>query len=104
MHNTARRALDDASIGNIEPLSYSRRTTYTDALSDSVMTNATVLIVDDEDLIRWSLRERLRADGYDILEAGTGQTALDRFKDGVDLVLLDYRLPDIDGLSVLREL
>jgi two-component system response regulator AtoC len=85
------------------PLSYSK-TTYTDALSDFIMTNATVLIVDDEDLIRWSLRERLRTEGYDILEAATGKAALDQFKSGVDLVLLDYRLPDIDGLTVLREL
>jgi len=68
------------------------------------MTNATILIVDDEDLIRWSLRERLRTDGYDILEAGTGKAALEQFKTGVDLVLLDYRLPDLDGLSILREL
>jgi two-component system, NtrC family, response regulator AtoC len=68
------------------------------------MPNPTILIVDDEDLIRWSLRERLRADGYDILEAATGQAALDQFDHGVDLVLLDYRLPDMDGLAVLREL
>jgi two-component system response regulator AtoC len=68
------------------------------------MANATVLVVDDEDLIRWSLRERLRTDGYEVLEAGTGRAALEQFKEGVDLVLLDYRLPDTDGLSVLREL
>jgi two-component system response regulator AtoC len=67
------------------------------------MPNATVLIVDDEELIRWSLRERLKADGYDIVEAGTGKEAVEHFKAGVDLVLLDYRLPDTDGLSVLRE-
>ena len=68
------------------------------------MPHATILIVDDEDLIRWSLRERLRSDGYDIVEAGTGRDALEQFRDGVDLVLLDYRLPDMDGLSVLREM
>src|SRR5918993_5725 len=68
------------------------------------MANATVLVVDDEELIRWSLRERLKDEGYDILEAGTGRDALEQFKAGVDLVLLDYRLPDIDGLAVLREL
>ena len=68
------------------------------------MTNATVLVVDDEELIRWSLRERLRGEGYEVREAGTGREALEQFKEGVDIVLLDYRLPDIDGLTVLREM
>src|SRR5687768_12118498 len=68
------------------------------------MPHATILVVDDEDLIRWSLRERLRGEGYDVLEAGTGKEAYEQIKEGVDLVLLDYRLPDIDGLTILKEL
>jgi two-component system, NtrC family, response regulator AtoC len=68
------------------------------------MRHAAILVVDDEDLIRWSLRERLSSDGYAIREAGTGAEAMDRFREGVDLVLLDYRLPDTDGLSLLREM
>jgi two-component system, NtrC family, response regulator AtoC len=64
---------------------------------------ATVLVADDEQLIRWSLTERLRADGMRVVEAGTGQEALDIVhREPVDLVLLDYRLPDIDGVTVLR--
>jgi two-component system response regulator AtoC len=68
------------------------------------MPNATILVVDDEQLIRWSLAERLRADGYEVLEAPTGEDALARMLDGVDLVLLDYKLPDIDGVTVLRRM
>jgi two-component system, NtrC family, response regulator AtoC len=63
-----------------------------------------VLVVDDEQLIRWSLTERLRADGYDVVEAGTAAEALEAAATGVDLVLLDYRLPDEDGVSVMRKL
>jgi len=63
-----------------------------------------VLIVDDEPLIRWSLAERLRGDGYDIAEAGTAAQAIELAEQGFDLVLLDYRLPDGDGLGVLRQL
>ena len=64
----------------------------------------TVLVVDDEQLIRWSLAERLKADGLDVVEAGTGQEALDRFGPDVDLVLLDYRLPDSSSLWILKKM
>ena len=68
------------------------------------MSSARILVVDDEELIRWSLVERMRADGYDVVEAGTGEQALEQARDGVDLVLLDYRLPDTDGVTVLRRI
>src|SRR6266542_1457344 len=65
---------------------------------------ATILVVDDEQLIRWSLSERLTAEGYTVIEAGTARDALQKFGGDVDLVLLDYRLPDSDGLSVLKKM
>jgi len=61
-----------------------------------------ILVVDDEPLIRWSLNDRLSQAGYRIVEAETARSAIERHAEGVDLVLLDYKLPDGDGLSVLR--
>jgi DNA-binding NtrC family response regulator len=63
---------------------------------------ATVLVVDDESLIRWTLAERLGADRLAVEEADTATAALDRFGPDIDLVLLDYKLPDSDGLTVLK--
>jgi DNA-binding NtrC family response regulator len=66
------------------------------------MAHATVLVVDDEALVRWSLKERLARDGYELLEAATAASALEQAGEEVDLILLDFRLPDSDGLTVLK--
>jgi DNA-binding NtrC family response regulator len=68
------------------------------------MNSPTVLVVDDEQLIRWSLASRLTDGGYRVLEAATAAEAVRQHAEGVDLVLLDYRLPDDDGLAVLKRI
>ncbi|HWP40142.1 MAG TPA: sigma-54 dependent transcriptional regulator [Tepidisphaeraceae bacterium] len=65
----------------------------------------TILIVEDETVLRQSLAELLREEGYEVLEAGDGkaayQIALDR---PIDLVLSDVRMPEMDGLELLSHL
>jgi len=64
-----------------------------------------VLVVDDEPAIRRFLRTSLRAEGYDIVEAETGEAALSEIRRRApDLVMLDLGLPGIDGLEVIRRL
>jgi len=64
-----------------------------------------ILIVDDEKNIRLALANVLRDEGYTIVEAETGEAALNQLPGGpVDLVLLDVKLPGIDGLSVLAQI
>jgi two-component system, OmpR family, KDP operon response regulator KdpE len=65
----------------------------------------TVLVVDDEPQIRRALSLNLGARGYEVLEAFTGEAALAAVDaDDPDVVLLDLGLPDMDGMTVLREL
>ena len=61
-----------------------------------------VLIVDDEPPIRKLLRMGLTAQGYQVLEAPDGETALDLIAEKPDLVILDLGLPDMQGLDLLR--
>jgi CheY-like chemotaxis protein len=64
-----------------------------------------VLIVDDEPNVRLVFRAALEADGYEVVEAGDGEEAVDRLRGAaVDLVLLDLRMPLLDGLETLRHL
>ncbi|MGD2109765.1 MAG: sigma-54 dependent transcriptional regulator [Phycisphaerae bacterium] len=64
-----------------------------------------VLIIEDEKLIRWSLRQKFESRGYQVTEVETGNDALEALNSGsYDLIMLDYKLPDTTGLEVLRKL
>lgn len=68
------------------------------------MTN-TVLVVDDTPSKRYVLANWLRRGGYTVFEAATGAQALERFGEGgIDLVVLDVRLPDITGFEVCEQI
>ncbi|GAA3619367.1 response regulator [Kineosporia mesophila] len=64
-----------------------------------------ILVVDDEPQMIRVLRINLLARQYEVITAGTGQTALDAARqDRPDIVVLDLGLPDLDGVEVIRQL
>jgi len=63
-----------------------------------------ILVVDDEPPIRKLLRLGLGSQGYEVLEAANGKTALEMLARRPQLVILDLGLPDIDGLDLLRRI
>ena len=64
----------------------------------------TILVVDDNPATRYSTSRVLRGAGWHVEEVGTGSEALAKAVEGVDLVVLDVNLPDIDGFTVCRTL
>lgn len=65
---------------------------------------ATVLVVDDEPMIRKIVTWILRKHGYEVLEAEDGQGGLERFEahQPIDLVLSDIVMPNLDGVTMVR--
>ena len=64
-----------------------------------------ILVVDDEEAIRQFLNVTLTSQGYEIIEAASGQEAISSVSSQQpDLIILDLGLPDIDGVEVTRRL
>src|ERR1035437_5653356 len=64
-----------------------------------------IMIVDDERLVRWSLRQKCEEWGYQVVEADGGEASLKLAqRESPDLVLLDVRMPDLTGIEVLDQL
>lgn len=62
-----------------------------------------VMVVEDDKLLNWSLASSLSKWGFEVQPVYTGREALAQIeKSGFDVVLLDYRLPDLDGLSIAK--
>src|SRR5690348_16142640 len=67
-------------------------------------TMAMILIVEDEHDLATLIRRQLEGEGHQVVIAGDGQTALALAEARPDLVILDWMLPRLDGLSVCRQL
>ena len=62
-----------------------------------------ILIVDDEPLVCWTLETSLRKAGYDVTTADSGETAIEKIKSThFDLIITDMKLPQADGFEVIR--
>ena len=68
------------------------------------MGNQKILVVDDNEEIRNILHILLESEGYQILEASDGETALTMVDDSIDLIILDIMMPGISGLDVCKKI
>ena len=110
MQAAAGIALDDDALVNV--------LTELDVLGEELVTvgqtrpaaasgpsRARVLIADDSSFIRYGLKKLLAEEGFEVFEADGGTRAIQLYKlEKPDCVLLDITMPDLDGLSALREI
>lgn len=63
-----------------------------------------ILVVEDNDRNRRLLKVLLEAKGYEVIEAATGEEAIDCLNSQPDLILMDIQLPNMDGLALIRKI
>jgi DNA-binding response OmpR family regulator len=67
--------------------------------------NSRILIVEDDKFLHELIAKKLKKEGYEVVDADNGQEALGKIKEGgIDLILLDLILPDINGFEVLKQI
>ena len=74
-------------------------------MTDKIDNARTILVVDDEESIRFLYKEELEDEGYRVITASDGEEALRKVrKDKPDLITLDIRMPGMDGIEVLHRI
>jgi CheY-like chemotaxis protein len=73
---------------------------------DSGKRSKTVLVIEDDNAIRETVRETLAAEGYDVVAAGNGHVALEMLSNGLtpSVALVDLLMPEMDGITLLAEM
>ena len=72
---------------------------------EQCMSNKNVMVVEDNEKNRKLIRVVLKAKGYNVIEATTGEEALSLLKEQIpDIILMDIQLPGIDGLTLIRQI
>src|SRR4051812_45983438 len=105
----SRRTMEESGLSGgtrMEPPSHSRCQPGNGRIANQDGPNsARVLVIDDEQGIRRFLRSSLATQGYEIFEASTGREGLQSVPVvRPDLIILDFGLPDLDGVDVTRSL
>lgn len=66
---------------------------------------AKILIADDAAFVRMNMKRMLASSNHELLEAGTGEEAIEIFKKELpDVVIMDITMPELDGISAVREI
>lgn len=88
-------------------MTYTAQSAGNSPVATKIPPSTSILVVDDEALIRWSVTETLEAAGHHVFEAGSAREALDSLGSAVSrhaVVLLDLKLPDSSDLGLLRRI